>query len=301
MSFDWTNAGWGGPPKFPPASVLEFLLRTPRRSARMAEQTLDAMAAGGMYDLVGGGFHRYSVDGRWLVPHFEKMLYDNAQLAASYLHGWLVLGEADFRRVAEQTIEYVIRELSLAGGGLASSQDADSDGGEGTSYTWRRGEGAPDCLLEPFEGDRYVLRGTLDEALRLELLDLRSRRPAPARDDKAVTAWNGLALAALAECGRYLERPDWLDAGRRLAAFLLGPLSRADGGLHRTWRAGEARGRGYLDDYASVAHGLIELHAATGEERWLEVAHRLAVLAVELFADDENGRLLPDPRRRSSG
>jgi uncharacterized protein YyaL (SSP411 family) len=293
-SFDWTHGGWGTRPKFPAASVLEFLLR---RDAplRMAERTLDAMAAGGMYDLVGGGFHRYSVDERWLVPHFEKMLYDNAQLASCYLHGWLVLGTERYRAVAEQTVEYMLRELSLPGGGLASSQDADTDGEEGVTYTWTRSEGVPDGMLQAFEGNRFVLRGVLDDTLRAELFARREQRPKPARDDKAVASWNGLALSALAECGRYLERPGWLERARELAEFLLGPMSAGEGRLHRTWRAGVAGGTGYLDDYADVANGLIELHAATGEERWLEEAHRLAVSALELFSDDENGGFFQTP------
>src|SRR5581483_11229895 len=285
--FDSRWGGWGHAPKFPPASTLEFLLR--RGEREMTERTLDGMAAGGMYDLVGGGFHRYSVDERWLVPHFEKMLYDNAQLATAYLHGYLVLGKERYGEVVAETLDYVLRELALDGGGLASAQDADTNGVEGLTFTWARGEGAPDELLQPFEGDRFVLRGELDAATRARLFALRARRPKPARDDKAIASWNGLALAALAECGRFLDRPDWIDAGRRLGNFLLGPLSTADGRLHRTWRNGQSKGTGYLDDYANVANGLYELHVATGEQRWLEESHRLARLAVELFADREGG------------
>jgi len=253
------------------------------------------MAAGGMYDLVGGGFHRYSVDERWLVPHFEKMLNDNALLAVCYLHGWLVLGKERYREVAEETVEYILRELALEGGGYASSQDADTDGKEGLTYTWTRLEGVPDQMLHIFDGDRFILRGTLDEALRKELFDLRELRPKPGLDDKAVTSWNGLALAALAECGRFLHRPDWVGEARRLAEFLLGPLSSPDGRLHRTWRDGVARGTGYLDDYADVANGLLELHVATGEQRWLEEAHRLASVAIEFFSDEENGGFFQTP------
>jgi hypothetical protein len=223
------------------------------------------------------------------------MLSDNAQLAACYLHGWLVLGGERYRRVAEQTIEYMLRELSLAEGGFASSQDADTEGEEGLSYTWARGEGVPDELLEPFEGDRFVVRGELGEPLRARLFEQREARPQPARDDKAVASWNGLALAALAECGRFLERDDWLREARRLGDFLLGPLSNPSGRLHRTWRNGVVRGVGYLDDYADVANGLLELHAATGEARWLEEAHRLALLALELFFDPQNGGFFQSP------
>jgi uncharacterized protein YyaL (SSP411 family) len=292
--FDAEWGGWGRAPKFPPAATLEFLLR--RGDRELTRRTLDGMARGGMYDLVGGGFHRYSVDERWLVPHFEKMLYDNALLAPAYLHGWLVLGEERYRRVVEETLDYVLRELSLAGGGLASAQDADTNGVEGLTFTWAPGEGAPEELLQPFEHGRFVLRGELDDDTRARLFELRERRPKPLRDDKAIASWNGLALAALAECGRFLGRADWVDAGQRLAEFLLGQLSAGDGRLHRTWRNGTAKGVGYLEDYADVANGLLELHVATGELRWLEESHRLARLAVELFVDGETGGFFQTPR-----
>jgi uncharacterized protein YyaL (SSP411 family) len=292
--FDERWGGWGRAPKFPPASTLEFLLR--RGETELARRTLDGMALGGMYDLVGGGFHRYSVDAQWLVPHFEKMLYDNALLAPVYLHGWLVLGDDRYRRVVEQTLDYVLRELALPGGGLASAQDADTDGVEGVTFTWAPGEGAPEELLEPFEHGRFVLRGELDEETRARLFAIREQRPKPLRDEKAIASWNGLALAALAEAGRFLDRADWLDAAREVGAFLLGPLSTGDGRLHRTWRDGVAKGTGYLEDYADVAHGLLELHVATGELRWLEEAHRLATLAVDLFGDDEHGAFFHTPR-----
>jgi uncharacterized protein len=294
MSFDREWGGWGRQPKFPPAAVLEFLLRRDERD--MTERTLDAMAAGGMYDLVGGGFHRYSVDERWLVPHFEKMLYDNAQLVVSYLHGWLVHGKERYREVVEETIGYMLRELLLEGGGFASAQDADTDGEEGLTFTWRRDEGVPDELLHHFEQDRFVIRGRLDQETRERLFEKRRLRPQPLRDDKAIASWNGLALAALAECGRFLGRDDWIQAARRLAEFVLGPLSISDGRLHRTWRDGVARGTGYLEDYAVVGNGLYELHVATGETRWLEQANRLARLGVDLFADDEHGGFFATPR-----
>src|SRR3954452_8248225 len=292
--YDPNYGGFGGGPKFPPASTIECLLR--RGELRMSGHTLRAMALGGMYDLVGGGFHRYSVDERWLVPHFENMLYDNALLAPAYLHGCLALGEERYRTVVEQTLDYVLRELSLDGGGLASAQDADTEGVEGLTFSWAPGEGAPEELLQPFEHGRFVLRGDLDEATRARLFELREERPKPLRDDKAIASWNGLALAALAECGRFLRREDWVDAARGLGEFLLGPLSTADGRLHRTWRDGVAKGTGYLEDHADVAHGLLELHIATGELRWLEESHRLARLALELFADDENGGFFHTPR-----
>ena len=292
-SYDEEWGGFGYAPKFPPASAIEFLLR--RGALDVATGTLDAMARGGMYDLLGGGFHRYSVDRRWLVPHFEKMLYDNALLAAAYLHGWVVTGEPRYREVAEETLDYMLRELALEGGGLASAQDADTDGVEGLTFTWTAEEGAPAGLLEPFEHGRSILRGELDAETKARLFALREQRPKPFRDDKAIASWNGLALAALAEAGRRLERRDWLDAAVRLAEFLLGPLSTPEGRLHRTWRAGRAKGTGYLDDYADIAHGLLELHVATGELRWLEEARRLALLAVELFGDDERGGFFLTP------
>jgi uncharacterized protein len=286
-SFDPRWGGFGGAPKFPPASVLEFLLR--RGELDLVTTTLDGMGAGGMYDLVGGGFHRYSVDERWLVPHFEKMLYDNALLVPSYLHAWVVTGEEGYRRVAEDTCEYLLRDLALPGGGFASSQDADTDGVEGLTYTWTEDEGVPAGLLQPFEHGRSIIRGELEPQLHARLLEERLRRPQPGRDEKAIAAWNGLALAALAEAGRRFTSNRLLLGAERLANFLLSELSSPDGRLFRTWRDGRASIPGYLEDYADIAHGLIELHVATGELHWLEEANRLARLAVELFADEERG------------
>jgi len=292
--FDPVWGGFGGAPKFPPASALELLMR--RGELDMVSRTLDAMAAGGMYDLVGGGFHRYSVDERWLAPHFEKMLYDNALLVPAYLHGWLLTGTARYREIVEETVEYMLRELALPEGAFASSQDADTEGVEGLTYTWTPDEAWPDVapLLEPFEHGRSIIRGDLTAETRARLLAIRAERPQPGRDDKAIASWNGLALAALAETGRRLDRPDWLDAARRLADFLLGPLS-TDGRLRRSFRAGRATGTGYLDDYANAAHGFYELHMATGELRWLEESRRLALVAVDLFADDERGGFFMTP------
>ncbi len=289
-TFDRANGGFGRAPKFPPASTLELLLRRDSAEAReMVTTTLDAMAEGGMYDLVGGGFHRYSVDDRWLVPHFEKMLYDNALLAPTYLHAWVVTGERRYRAVVEETLDYVIRELQLPGGGLASAQDADTNGVEGLTFTWTEAEGVPAELLLPFEHGRSIIRGELPAALRARLHEARDARPQPALDDKVLASWNGLALAALAEGARRLERDDWLKAARGVGDFLLGPLSGENGKLFRSWREGKVSGEGFLDDYANVAHGLLELHIATGELRWLVEARRLALLAVELFGDPENG------------
>jgi uncharacterized protein YyaL (SSP411 family) len=293
QSFDPEWGGWGGAPKFPNAPALELLMR--RGQLEAVERTLDGMALGGMYDLVGGGFHRYSVDEHWLVPHFEKMLYDNALLVPAYLHGWLLLGKERYREVAEETLRYMLRELRLPSGGFASAQDADTDGVEGLTFTWADDEGVPAALLQPFEHGRFVVRGELGPELWARLFELRERRPKPLLDDKAIASWNGLALAALAESARRLDRADLLAAARALGEFLLGPLSRADGRLYRTWRGGEAKGTGYLDDYADVANGLYELHVASGELRWLEAARRLSLLAVELFADGEHGGFFLTP------
>jgi uncharacterized protein len=300
--FDPTHGGFGGAPKFPPASTLEFLLRTGREDAlEMVVKTLDEMAAGGMYDVVGGGFHRYSVDERWLVPHFEKMLYDNALLASTYLHAWAVTGEPRFQRVVEETLDYLVREMRLPDGGFASAQDADTDGVEGLTYTWTPEEigdvlGAPHPdWLQLFEHDRFIVRADLPQGVNERLLEARMRRKQPERDDKALTAWNGLALSAFAEAGRALGREDYLDVARALGEFLLGPLSTPPGGLFRTYRDGVAKIDGYLEDYANVAGGLLELHWATGDIQWLRESRRLAGLIVELFADSERGGFFVDP------
>ena len=299
-TFEPTFGGFGRAPKFPAASTLELLLRRGDDSSlAMVEKTLDGMAAGGMYDVVGGGFHRYSVDDRWLVPHFEKMLYDNAVLASTYLHAWVVLGKDRYREVVAETLDYLLREMLVRGAGLASAQDADTEGVEGLTYTWTEEEaeavGLPLELLEPFEHGRLIMRGEIAPELRARVLEERSLRPQPFRDDKVLASWNGLALAALAEAGYRLEREDWLDAARGVAEFVLGPLSDEDGRLLRSRREGRSSGTGYLDDYANVAHGLLELHVATGELRWLLEARRLALLAVDLFADEERGGFYLSP------
>ena len=301
--FDRAWGGWGRAPKFPPAPTIEFLLRRhvqtgDEEALALATATLDGMALGGMYDLLGGGFHRYSVDERWLVPHFEKMLYDNALLVPAYLHAWQVTGTSRYREIVEETVEYMLRELWLDGGGFASAQDADTDGVEGLTFTWTEEEGVPAEFLEPFEHGRSIIRGDLDPELRRRLLEQRELRPKPLRDDKAIASWNGLALAALAEAGRRLERRDWVDAATELGDFVLTRLGDGDGRLLRSYRAGRTSGPGFLDDYANVAHGLLELHVATGELRWLEEAHRLARLAVELFGDDERGGFFLADRER---
>jgi uncharacterized protein YyaL (SSP411 family) len=293
-SFESAFGGFGRAPKFPPASTLEFLLRRgDEESLAIATATFDGMAAGGMYDVVGGGFHRYSVDERWLVPHFEKMLYDNALLASAYLHAWVVTRKERYREVVEETIEYLLRELWLAEGGFASAQDADTDGVEGLTYTWTEEEaqaaGLPLEVLQPFEDGRSIVRGELVQEVRERVLAERANRPQPFRDDKAIASWNGLALAALAEAAYRLEREEWLDHARALGEFLLGPLSNTDGRLFRSRREGISGGTGFLDDYANVAFGLLELHVATGEVRWLLEANRLGRLARGLFADERHG------------
>jgi uncharacterized protein YyaL (SSP411 family) len=227
------------------------------------------------------------------------MLYDNALLVPVYLHAWVVTGEERYRKVAVSTLEYMLRELSLPEGGLASAQDADTDGVEGLTFTW-----TPEALeqvlpgradlLQPFEHGRFVVRGELGEEEREQLFEAREKRPKPARDDKAIASWNGLALAALAEAGRRLDRKDFVEAATQLAEFLLGPLSE-DGRLRRSFGAGQAKGTGYLEDYADVANGLYELHVATGDARWLHEARRLALFAVELFADDDRGGFFLTP------
>src|SRR3954462_10967988 len=204
--YDPTWGGFGRAPKFPPASTIEFLLR--RGAFDMALGTLDGMRAGGMYDLVGGGFHRYSVDEQWLIPHFEKMLYDNALLVPAYLHAYLLTQEGSYREIVEQTLDYAIRELRAASGGFASAQDADTEGVEGLTFTWEPHEVPRDELLQPFEHGRYVIRGGLTEEERDTLLAARQKRPQPLRDDKAITSWNGRMLAALAESARRLDRSD---------------------------------------------------------------------------------------------
>jgi uncharacterized protein len=293
--FDPARGGFGRAPKFPPASNLELLLRTGRADAlEMVRVTLDGMAAGGMWDVLGGGFHRYSVDEEWLVPHFEKMLYDNALLASTYLHAWLVTGEERYRFVVERTLDYMLRELRLAEGGFASAQDADTDGVEGLTYTWTAaeienvvGEAHPEWL-RPFEHGHDIVRAEVPEDARKRLLEVRGARPQPLRDDKVITAWNGMALAALAEAAHRLERPDYLEAALALARFLRREMTDANGALLRTYRDGVAKIAGYLEDYAHVANGYIELHWATGDLAWLEEARRIVERA-QAFADEERG------------
>ena len=308
--FDERDGGLGGAPKFPQPMLWEFVLRFARRSGnararQMAHTTLTMMARGGIYDQVGGGFHRYSVDAQWLVPHFEKMLYDNAQLAALFLHGWLAFGDAECRRVCEETLDYLLREMADPAGGFYSATDADSEGHEGKFFVWspeelREALGAADAEYAArswgvdrganFEGKSILwVPGQPDAEriapLRAKLYEARRRRVPPGLDDKVLAAWNGLACHALAEAGRALGRADYVAAAVRNAEFLLREM-RHDGRLLRTWKAGHAKLKGYLEDHAMVAAALLEVYEATFERRWLDAARALADELVRLFWDD---------------
>jgi uncharacterized protein len=307
--FDDRDGGIGHAPKFPQPMIWEFVLRYWRRSGhsrarQMLTTTLTRMARGGMYDQLGGGFHRYSVDGQWLVPHFEKMLYDNGQLASLYLHAYLAFGDAEYRRICEETLDYILREMTDAGGGFYSAQDADSEGEEGKFFVWTAEEiGAalgPDAGAAlaywgvdggpNFEGKNILfVSGEPDPGrvatARAKLYADRERRVHPGRDDKVLAAWNGLAGRAFAEAGRALGRPDYVAAAVRNAEFVLSAMQR-DGRLLRSWKAGEAKLLGYLEDYALVAAALLELYEATFERRWLDEARRLADEILRLFWED---------------
>jgi uncharacterized protein YyaL (SSP411 family) len=309
--FDDTDGGLDGAPKFPQPMIWDFMLRYWKRSKnprarQMAHTTLTMMARGGMYDQVGGGFHRYSVDAHWLVPHFEKMLYDNGQLASLYLHGWLAFGDPECRRVCEETLDYLLREMTDAGGGFYSAQDADSEGHEGKFFVWTPDElrevlGAADAEYagrywgvdqgSNFEGKSILyIAGEPDPdriaAIRAKLYEARERRVHPLRDDKVLAAWNGLACRAFAEAGRALDRHDYVAAAVKNADFLLREM-RAGGRLLRTWKAGEAKLKGYLEDYAMVAAALVDVYEATFDRRWLDEARALAEEMVRLFWDEK--------------
>ena len=310
--FDEEWGGLGGAPKFPQPMIWEFVLRFFKRTGnpyaqRMVHTTLIRMARGGMYDQLGGGFARYSVDAHWMIPHFEKMLYDNAQLASLYLHAWLALGDPECRRVCEETLDYLLRDMTDSGGGFHSAEDADSEGHEGKFYVWTAEEIRAVLGAEAdrafaywgvdrgpnFEGkSNLFLAGEPDpEAiapLRARLLQARARRVRPGRDDKVLAAWNGLACRAFAEAGRALGRPDYVAAAVRNAEFLLGAMRR-DGRLLRSWKDGQARLKGYLEDYAMVAVALIEVYEATFERRWVDAARALADDMVRLFWDEQLG------------
>jgi uncharacterized protein len=311
-TFDEESAGFGGAPKFPPSMLLEFLLRNSARTGdaealRMARATLEAMARGGIYDQLAGGFARYSVDASWVVPHFEKMLYDNALLLRVYLHLWRATGDDWARRVADETAAFLVRDLRTADGGFASALDADTEGVEGLTYVW-----TPEQLVEAlgpddgrwaaaqlevteegtFEHGTSTLQRLADpedpvrlDDVRRRLLAARARRPQPARDDKVVTAWNGLAVAALAEHGVLTGTPASVTAARE-AAELLAWTHWVDGRLRRASRDGVAgRHAGVLEDYGDLAEGLLALHQATADGRWLELAGDLLDVVAEQFID----------------
>ncbi|HEX7593284.1 MAG TPA: thioredoxin domain-containing protein, partial [Anaerolineae bacterium] len=308
-AFDWDEGGWGGAPKFPQPMALEFLLRVYARTRdellfKMITKTLDKMTRGGIYDQLGGGFHRYSTDAVWLVPHFEKMLYDNAQLARVYLHAWQITRDDFYKRIAEHTLDYVVREMLHPDGGFYSTQDADSEGHEGKFFVWapeeiRAGLSAdPQLFIDAygvtpdgnFEG-KSILFAARDmdvlaamhkiplaevearlAAARQKLFAVREQRVKPARDEKVLTGWNGLMLAAFAEAARVLRRDDYRAVAERNATFLLRemrpstpPLRGSAQGarLHRSWKDGRARLNGYLEDYANLAEGLLALYETT--------------------------------------
>ena len=325
-NFDYQNGGFGMAPKFPQPMTPEFLLRyhdhgyNPR-ALELVELTLEKMAYGGIYDQVGGGFHRYSTDAYWLVPHFEKMLYDNALLARLYLHAFQITGKPLYRRITEETLDYVLREMTDSGGGFYSAQDADSEGEEGKFFVWTPEEimdvlgeedgrvfsgyfgvtsngnfegknilnvprdpeaFAAEHQLDPEQLDGIVARG------RTKLLEVRDLRVHPLLDDKVLASWNGLMLRSFAEAGAVLDRADYLEAAVKNAEFLTTVMC-PQGRLLRTYRNGEAKLLGYLEDYSCVADGLIALYEATLDLRWLENAVTMADSMIELFWDEATG------------
>jgi uncharacterized protein len=325
-NYDSINGGFGGAPKFPPAMTLEFLLRTYARTGNrdaleMVSHTCRKMANGGIYDQLGGGFHRYSTDARWLVPHFEKMLYDNALLSRLYLHYFQVSEEPFARETVEGILDYVLREMTHAEGGFYSTQDADSEGHEGKFFVWSMDEihaalGETDVRIFAayyniteagnFEGKNIPnvtrsaeevaqalgiseseLRTSLEESKR-KLFEFREQRVKPDRDEKILTAWNGLMTASFAEAGVVLDRPDYTAAAQRNAEFVLSSLRRDDA-LLRTWKDGVAKFNAYLEDYAFLAEGLVTLYETTGDVLWLSEALGLTEQMIDEFWDDEGG------------
>ncbi len=324
--FDPVHGGWGGAPKFPQPMTIEFLLRTHLRTGEaqaltMATVTLTRMAQGGIYDHLGGGFHRYATDALWLVPHFEKMLYDNAQLARVYVHAWQVTGVPLFRRVAEETLDYLLREMTDSAGGFFSSQDADTEGVEGKFFVWTLDE-IRDALGEKSKlfAEAYgvaaqgnferasVLHVARDSAAlaaacglsagevagliaecRAILRAHRDQRARPGLDDKVLVAWNGLALAAFADAARAFQRDDYRQAAARAAGFILGEMQTAGGRLLRSWRRGRARCNAYLEDHACLANGLLALYEATFEPRWFVEARRCADTMLAHYRDPAGG------------
>jgi uncharacterized protein YyaL (SSP411 family) len=305
QAFDPNYGGFGGAPKFPPSSAIEFLLR--RGEVGMTSATLRAMASGGMYDQVGGGFARYSVDDRWLVPHFEKMLYDNGLLARAYLHGWQVTGDELFRRVCCETLDWALREMRGPEGGFFSALDADSEGVEGKFYVWSVDElravlGADaDAAVEyfgatpggNFEGTNILVRGDVEPpslgSIRERLYEARSKRVWPGIDDKRITSWNALMISALADAGAVLERFDYIHAAEACADFVLREMRGPDGRLLRTYKDGTAKLNGYLEDHAYLIEALLTLYEATFDERWFVDARAVADFTIEHFFDAANG------------
>ncbi len=332
--FDAVHGGFGNAPKFPNTMSLEVLLRIhlhrmkgeitakpTRPELEIVETSLKRMANGGIYDQLGGGFHRYSVDAEWLVPHFEKMLYDNALLSRVYLHTYLVTGNPFYRRIVEETLDYVVREMTSPERGFYSTQDADSEGEEGKFFTWTPQEIEAALLPEDaalfmlyydvtkagnFEGKNIlhverdaeevadsaqVSLETLQESLkrgREMLFKVRERRVKPGRDEKILTSWNGLMLRSFAEAARYLDRPDYLQVAITNAEFVLRELRR-NGRLLRTYKDGRARLNGYLEDYAFLADGLLAVYEASFDHRWFVEARALMGTVITLFADEQNG------------
>src|SRR5215213_5962521 len=314
---DRERGGFGGAPKFPPASALELLLaRSPQPrdadpACEVVERTLDAMMAGGIYDQLGGGFARYSVDPDWLVPHFEKMLYDNGLLARAYLHGWQALGHERYRRVCEETLDWLLREMRGPEGGFYSALDADSEGEEGRFYVWTAdqirevlGDDARPILDYYGASDKGNFEGSnvlhlapgpenpepagLVEA-RQALFAARAKRIRPGLDDKRLASWNALAIAALADAGAVLGREDYLDAARACAEFVLGSLRDSDGRLLRTYKDDRAHLDAYLEDHAFLLEALLALYESTFEVRWFNAAQALAEETIERFGDPERG------------
>jgi uncharacterized protein YyaL (SSP411 family) len=310
-SFDGTWGGFGSAPKFPQPMTLEFVLRMVVRgipdSRAIVALTLDRMAAGGIYDQIGGGFSRYSTDASWHVPHFEKMLYDNAQLAQVYTRAWLVTREDRYRRVASDTLEYLIREMRHPDGGFFSSQDADSEGVEGKFFTWSWdelvgliGEDAAEAFGATQDGhwegtnvlwlpDGAEPDGSDLADARRVLFEAREDRIRPATDDKVLTAWNAMAIQAFAEAGRAFGRPDFLHAATACANFIGKHLRDPAGRLLRSWRDGIPGRPGFSDDHALLASAYLTLFGTTGDLQWYREAARLVGDLVELFADRENG------------
>ncbi len=320
---DPVNGGFGGAPKFPPASAIEFLLA--RGEQDVVTGALDGMLAGGINDQVGGGFARYSVDAEWLVPHFEKMLYDNALLARAYLHGYQAHGHERWREACERTLEWMLREMRGPEGGFYSALDADSEGVEGRFYVWSEDElksvlaaAGLDAETETliaywgvsaggnFEGENilHLAHGAaspapaaLDRA-RTALLEHRARRVWPGLDDKRITSWNALAISALADAGAVLDRPDFVAAARTAAGFVWESLRDRNGRLLRTWKGGEAKILGYLEDHAYIVEAFLVLYESTFEERWFAAARKTADAMIETVRGSRAWRLFHHGLRR---